>query len=333
MNQVLRRAASPLLTFALALALALLAALITLPLRAQEAAKATDSSQSVVYACPMHADVMADKPGKCPRCGMNLKAIPAPETSEYRVRLETAPRAVRAGSPVKLRFTLTHPRTGEQVKDFHILHDRPFHLFIVSQDLSLFEHLHPDLQKDGSLTIETTFPKDGPYRIYCDFFPVGGLPQVAFLNLITAGFADDILASQARLTPDQELKKTADGIRFNLRLDPARCFAGQPVTLIYNLADAATDQPITDLQPYLGAWGHTLILSEDGSDYLHSHPTEMIPAEMIPDRVDRSKLTSKPEVRFETFFPHPGNYRIWSQFMRGGRLTTVSFTIYVPRLN
>jgi len=25
------------------------------------------------YVCPMHADVTSDKPGKCSKCGMNLK--------------------------------------------------------------------------------------------------------------------------------------------------------------------------------------------------------------------------------------------------------------------
>jgi len=26
----------------------------------------------VVYTCPMHPEVLKDKPGKCPKCGMNL---------------------------------------------------------------------------------------------------------------------------------------------------------------------------------------------------------------------------------------------------------------------
>jgi hypothetical protein len=47
---------------------------------------------------------------------------------------------------------------------------------------------------------------------------------------------------------------------------------------------------------------------------------------------ERAKLTSKPDVVFDTFFPHPGNYRIWSQFQRRGKVITVPFTVYVPRL-
>lgn len=29
-------------------------------------------SEKVVYTCPMHPEVLTDKPGKCPKCGMNL---------------------------------------------------------------------------------------------------------------------------------------------------------------------------------------------------------------------------------------------------------------------
>lgn len=31
-----------------------------------------------VYTCPMHSEVVQDKPGKCPKCGMNL-ALKQPE--------------------------------------------------------------------------------------------------------------------------------------------------------------------------------------------------------------------------------------------------------------
>ena len=32
-----------------------------------------DAGDSIVYTCPMHADVTSDKPGKCSKCGMDLK--------------------------------------------------------------------------------------------------------------------------------------------------------------------------------------------------------------------------------------------------------------------
>lgn len=288
------------------------------------ATKASGSTD--FYICPMHPDVMSAEAGKCPKCNMKLVKSAPPETSDYTVRIQTFPALPKPGK-VKFRFSIFHPVTEKQIKDFNILHDMPFHLFVVSQDFESFQHIHPDKQPDGSFTIETELPKAGYYKLFCDFFPVGGMPQVIHHNLVTAGYKGDLLSSQARLTPDKTLVKSVAGTRFQLQLEPEQVFAGKPAELHYHLVDEKTGAPVTDLKPYLGAWGHTLILSEDGTDYLHSHPTEM-----IPDEVDRSKLVGKADVVFDTFFPRPGNYRIWSQFQRGAKLLTVSFTIYVPRL-
>lgn len=279
------------------------------------------------YACPMHADVMSTKEGKCPKCQMALVKMSAPEASDFDLKIETTPKIIKAGKPLKLRFAIFNPKTGKQVTEFNILHDMPFHLFVVSRDFSHFAHLHPTKQKDGSFTIETLFPKPGYYQIYCDLFPVGGMPQVIHKNLVTAGYAGDLFGSQAKIVPDKTYAKTLDGINFDLKLDPVNPVAGQPAILKYQVTDAQTKKPVTDLQPYLGAWGHTLILSEDGADYLHSHPTEM-----VPEGVGRSKLSSTGLVNFDTFFPRPGNYRIWSQFQRNNKIMTVSFSLNVPRM-
>jgi hypothetical protein len=283
------------------------------------------------YLCPMHPEVVKNEPGVCPKCNMKLVKSAPPETSEFIVRIKTTPAQPKPGRKTKFHFTVFHPVSEKQIKDFNLLHDMPFHLFVVSQDFEHFDHIHPDKQPDGSFTIETVLPQAGYYKLFCDFFPAAGTPQVTHHSLVTANYNGDLVSSQARLKPDKaidgKLVKTLEGTRFELKFDPAEPFAGKSAELHYLLVDEKTSEPVADLRPYLGAWGHTLILSEDGTDYLHSHPTEM-----IPEEADRSKLAGKPDVVFDTFFPRPGNYRIWSQFLRGERLITVSFTVYVPRL-
>ncbi|MFN8002070.1 MAG: hypothetical protein U0X75_13755 [Acidobacteriota bacterium] len=59
-------------------------------------------------------------------------------------------------------------------------------------------------------------------------------------------------------------------------------FSGQKNTLKFHLADAETSQPMRDLIPYLGAWEHMLILREDQTDVVHSHPEEQIDSKTIP---------------------------------------------------
>jgi hypothetical protein len=108
-----------------------------------------------------------------------------------------------------------------------------------------------------------------------------------------------------------------------LELGGARA-AGKLIPLTYRLTDSRTGEPVRDLEPYLGAWGHTLILNADQSDYLHVHPSEMLSA-----IADRATLRGGLDVQFKAMFPAPGDYRIWTQFQRAGRVTTVTFTVRV----
>lgn len=279
------------------------------------------------YTCSMHPDIRTNAPGTCPKCAMTLVPVIPAITDDFNLRFECSPKAPKPNEKIRLRFSVFNPKTREQVKEFHITHEKLFHLFIVSQDMSEFQHIHPELERDGSFTIDTVLPIAGNYKIYSDFYPRDGAPQVLQQNVTTAGYAKDLLAGQPRLKPDASFTRIADGLKIDLKLEPPDIIAGQPVALKYHLSDAKTGQPVRDLIPYLGAWGHTLILSEDQSDYVHSHPEEV-----VPDTPDKSKLRGGPDATFNAFFPKPGNYRIWSQFQRGETLTTVSFTVRAERL-
>jgi PBP1b-binding outer membrane lipoprotein LpoB len=37
-----------------------------------ESSNSQTTTEKVVYTCPMHPEVQSDKPGSCPKCGMDL---------------------------------------------------------------------------------------------------------------------------------------------------------------------------------------------------------------------------------------------------------------------
>ncbi|MDX6614103.1 MAG: hypothetical protein QOD75_3289 [Blastocatellia bacterium] len=278
---------------------------------------------SYEYICPMHPAVHEGQPGLCPICGMPLTKVDPAVRGEYGFLVTADPPKPRPGQNVGLQLTISNPHSGERAKEYVVTHEKLLHLFIVSQDLSEYQHLHPQLLPDGTFSIETVLPKAGLYKLHADFFPMGGMPQIIHRELMTAGHAPRRGPRLPRLTPDATVVKNLDGMSVTLELG-GPLVAGTLVPLTYQLADAKTGAPVRDLEPYLGAWGHTLILNTDQSEYLHTHPSEM-----LPSGANTASLRGGPKVEFKAMFPSAGDYRIWTQFQRGGKVTTVSFTVRV----
>jgi hypothetical protein len=289
------------------------------------AASAADGAPTGWF-CPMHPDVTASEPGRCRKCNMALIAGNPFDTREYVLDLATSPAAVEPGMPFTLRLRVRPPSNGEPVRRFEVVHGKPFHLFVVSHDMTVFEHLHPELNTSGEWEIEISVPKAGYYRVLSDFVPTGGSPQFIGRTLVTAGFDGDIVSEAARLVPDTELTQTVDSITATVAFEPDVLLSGEYGHLEFTLTDAHTGQPIRDLEPYLGAYGHTLILSEDLLDVVHAHPSEWFESE------SPTTPTGGPRLTFEGYLPRPGHYRAWTQFLRGGHLSTFTFTfrVYSP---
>jgi hypothetical protein len=277
------------------------------------------------YVCPMHPDVMSATPGKCSRCNMDLVAGSPITMPDFELHVESTPRVIKPGQPTTFRFSVHHPLTGEQAKNFALMHDKLFHLFVVSRDMQDFAHVHPEPHADGSFTIRHTLPRPGHYVLFSDFLAVGGGAQVVTTPLVTADVDTDIMAAGAKLTPDAAWVKTVDGVKVEILNPPAEILGGEEVDFVFRFTNASANTPITDLERYLGAFGHMLILSEDMTEYVHAHPRE----ETQPD--PDAPTTGGPEVIFDALLPKPGRYKAWLQFQRGGTLSTVSFTFAAPR--
>jgi hypothetical protein len=276
------------------------------------------------YICPMHPNEVKAEPGVCSICGMTLVAGDPMATADYVLRVTTEPRVVRAGQKVKFRFQVHHPLTGAPVPDFAEVHDRLFHLFIISRDMTHFFHEHPTRDKDGSFVYEHVIPAPGHYMLFSDFMPVGGGPQMIATPLVTAGFDGDIASSIPALAPDKSLTKTANGTTVELQLEGTPLIAGEEADVPIHFTDAKTGEPVKDLQRYLGAFGHAMMLNDDMTEHVHAHPEEML---------EGTAITSGggPDLVFHALFPKPGPYRIWLQFLRNDTLSTVPFTVRVLR--
>jgi hypothetical protein len=247
----------------------------------------TAAEEETAWVCPMHGDYTTETAGKCPRCGMDLVHAAPYDVRDYGLDFRTTPAVPKAGQKVVLTFRITHPSTGDVVKKFETVHERQYHLFVISQDMEHFEHIHPVEASDGTWSIETTLPKAGYYQALSDFMPAGAAPQ--------------FLAN-------------------------------------FHLKDSASGKAIADLQTYLGAFGHTLIMSEDMADYVHSHPLDILaqpdeeggpPQFLIPPGSDLEAIRGGPDVTFEGLMPRPGMYRAWTQFRRNNKIHTFAFTFRV----
>ena len=147
-------------------ALLLLSGLFVSARQAQNALDAT------AFVCPMHPDFTLDIAGTCPRCGMALVRATPFDVRDYGLEFRTAPALVRAGQTSTWRFDIRHPGTGEEVQSLELVHERPYHLFVISQDMTHFQHIHPEQQPDKSWTIDVTLPTawvlPGPLGLFPD---------------------------------------------------------------------------------------------------------------------------------------------------------------------
>lgn len=201
-------------------------------------------------------------------------------------------------------------KDGKPIEKFDTNHEQKQHLIIVSKDLSYFNHIHPAYKGSGLFEITTQFPAGGDYKLIADFVPTGG----SAMSKMEWTHVEGEAAKAVPIQPEKELTKAVAGKQVTLNFD--QLAANKELMLTYTIKDEKTKAPITNLQPYLGAVGHVVILTEDTEQYLHVHPTE--------------EKASGPDAKFMTTFPKSGVYKIWGQFKHNDQVFTVPFVVKVP---
>ncbi|MFI7518890.1 hypothetical protein [Micromonospora globbae] len=196
---------------------------------------------------------------------------------------------------------------GRPVTAYDVAHDKRMHLIVARRDLSGFRHVHPDLGSDGTWRVASPLDGPGVWRAFADFTPTGGEPLTLGVDVTVPG------PLTARPLPAPAASTTVDGYTVTLAGDPQ---PGRTTEL--TLTVSRDGVPVTDLEPYLGAYGHLVALRQGDLAYLHVHP-EGAPGD--------GRTPPGPAVRFLAEVPSAGAYRLYLDFKHGGTVRTAEFTV------
>jgi hypothetical protein len=243
--------------------------------------------------------------GTVAETGHAAEALPAGLASSRGGYTLTPTSTTLAAGPNTFSFRVTGP-DGKPVTRFDVEHEKRMHLIVVRRDTAGFQHVHPEMAADGTWSVPLTLPRSGSYRAFADFAPTGGEATTLGVDLAVPGDFQPAEYGQSRVS-------TVDG--YEVRLD-GDLVPGKTAEL--TLTVSKDGKPVTDLQPYLGAYGHLVALRGGDLAYLHVHPD---------GEPGDGKTEPGPTVTFYAEVPSAGAYRLFLDFQHGGEVRTAEFTL------
>ncbi|MGC9535815.1 hypothetical protein [Streptomyces sp. UG1] len=230
------------------------------------------------------------------------------QVSEGGYTLDLKTPSVTAGKRSELSFVI-RDSGGRAVTAFQREHEKELHLIVTSRDLVTYRHLHPTRAADGTWSIPVELPRAGGYRVFADFTPAKKDAESLTLGADLA--ASGSYAPQKLPAPNA----TAEVHGYEVSLDGG-LRAGKESEL--KLKVARDGRPVTNLQPYLGAYGHLVALRSGDLAYLHVHPN---------GQPGDGRTKPGPQISFSATAPSNGTYRLFLDFKHEGEVHTAAFTV------
>lgn len=217
----------------------------------------------------------------------------------------TAPAS--AGESGAIGFRLTDA-AGEPLTDYDISHDKALHLIVVRTDGANFRHVHPETDGEGGWTIPFAFDAAGTYRVFADFVPTGYGETVTLTSTVEVGgaFAPEPRTADVTTTTVDDLTVELEG----------ELVAGGESDLTFTVT--RDGEPVTTLEPYLGAYGHLVALRQGDLAYLHVHPMGE-PGDGVTE--------PGPEISFMATAPTAGRYLLYLDLQLDGVVRSVPFVL------
>ncbi len=216
------------------------------------------------------------------------------KTAALNVKLHTEPQKIQAGEHATLMFHLTDAK-GEPFTDLMVHHDRILHVLIVSENLQIVGHIHPEdfesrdmmAELEGTYTVHFSFPVAGRYILALDvmtadaefakylYVDVEGEKKMADISQdlrrekIVFGYTDE---GGDRYTKSVSIADVKGTSKYHVKMNaPEEIKVGEMVHITYHFM--RDGKPITNLVPFLDAPMHFAIVSTRLDGILHTHGT------------------------------------------------------------
>ncbi|MFS3127634.1 hypothetical protein ACLM5J_04440 [Nocardioides sp. Bht2] len=226
--------------------------------------------------------------------------------SDQGYTLALASAHAEAGKGRELAFRIIGP-DATPVTEFEVAHEKELHLILVRRDFTGFQHVHPVRADDGTWRIDVDLTP-GTWRVFADFQATGGPALTLGADLHVPGVTKHVATEPNRAAQVGDYEVTLAG----------ELAAGEGKELRFTVTKDG--KPVTDLQPYLGAYGHLVALRAGDLAYLHAHPGG--------DPSDPA-TPSGPEVGFHVTAPSAGQYHLYLDFQHDGVVRTAPFVLDV----
>ncbi len=235
-----------------------------------------------------------------------------------------------------------------KIDDFIPDHGHLMHLFVIRlPEMERLWHLHPDMVESGLFAHQLPPMPAGRYQLFADVVHKSGLGETMAAEIDLPEIAgrplagDDSSGAGPPLAPpaaDRNVAELPGGGRMIWERETAPFKVKQAAWFRFRV-ETKDGKPAEDLELYMGMPGHAAFVRADRSVFAHVHPSGSVPMAVFgllegpgaappadPHAAHVSAVTTLPAaVSFPYGFPQPGDYRIYVQIKRAGRVETGVF--------
>jgi hypothetical protein len=269
------------------------------------------------------------------------------EASNY-ARIIYKPLQVSASVEPSGRLTLRMTDPGwlrRRMDDLIPDHTHLMHMYVIRlPEMERVWHLHPDQIESGVFAQDLPAMPSGRYQLFADIVHASGIPEtlVTEVDLPEIGgkplIGDDSTGDGPPLSkadPSRAVAPLASGGRMVWERGATPLVARQATEFRFRVEDDG-GRPAEDLELYMGMLGHAAFVKTDRTVFAHVHPSGSVPMAALsltttadPHAGHRMGARLPSEVSFPFGLPQPGDYRIYVQVKRAGKVQTGVFDAQV----